>query len=167
MSQELVKCPCCDKLVSISDLELSYRKPDPIATMDESEIYSRCRYSSDYFVCDDEYFYIRAVLPIPVHDTGRDYCIGVWVQVSQKSFSRIWDLWDDPEQSREPPFRGGLANDVHLNTESINSEVKLQLTGPTSRPVAYLVDSKSTLYAEQRCGITIHRASEYSDLCRR
>ncbi|WP_417357994.1 DUF2199 domain-containing protein [Gallaecimonas pentaromativorans] len=166
MSQELVKCPCCDKMVPANDMELTYRKPDPIASMDADEIEERCKYSSDYYVCDDEYFYIRAILPLPVKDSGREYCLGVWVQVSEKSFNKIWDLWDDPEQDKAPPFKGGLANNVHLNSESINSEIELQLIGPTSRPRVSLVDTKSTIYMEQQCGITVHRASEYSDLCR-
>lgn len=166
MSQELVKCPCCEKMVPANDVELTYRKPDAIASMSEEDIESQCIYTNDYYVCDDEYFYIRCILPLPVHDTGREYCIGVWAQVSPNSFNRIWELWDDVEQSNEPPIPGLLANDVHLNTGVENSEIEVQLTGPTSRPIITVKDEGCSLYQEQQSGITIHRSSEYSDLCR-
>jgi hypothetical protein len=166
MSQELVKCPCCEKMVPATDVELTYRLPDDIASMDEEERDSTCKYTNDYVVCNDEYFYLRCVLPLPIHDTSREYCLGVWVQVSPNSFNKVWELWDDDAQVSEPPFRGLLANNIHLNTGASNAEVMVQLTGPKTRPVVTVKDVACSLYKEQQCGITIHRSSEYSDLCR-
>jgi hypothetical protein len=70
------------------------------------------------------------------------------------------------EQAQEPPMRGLLANNVHLNTAAENADVTVQLTGPTSRPVVAMKAEDCSLYQEQQFGITIHRASEYSDLRR-
>ena len=166
MSQELVKCPCCEKMVLANNIELTYRLPDAIASMSKEDIDSRCKYTNDYVVCDNEYFYLRCILPLPVHDTGRDYCLGVWAQISPNSFNKVWELWDDPNQANEPPMKGLLANSVHLNTGVEDTEITVQLTGPTSRPSVTIQDKNCSLYQEQLCGITIHRASEYSDLCR-
>ena len=166
MSEELVKCPCCEKMVPANDVELTYRLPDDIARMDKNERESTCKYNDDYVVCKGEYFYLRCVLPLPVHDTDRTYCLGVWVQISPNSFNKVWDLWDCEQQENEPPMRGLLANNVHLNTGSENAEVMVQLTGPTTRPVVSVRDESCSLYLEQKNGITIHRASEYSDICR-
>lgn len=167
MSRELIKCPCCEKMVPANDVELVYRKPDAIASMNEDEIDDSCKYTDDYFVFDDKYFYLRCVIPLPVHDTGREYSIGAWAQVSEKGFQKVWDLWDEDDQSSEPPIKGLLANNIHLNGDNINSEVLVQLTGAKSRPVIRIKDENISLYNEQVCGITIHRASEYSDLCRK
>jgi hypothetical protein len=164
--QELVECPCCDKMVPANDMEISYRMPDVIASMEETEIENQCRYTNDYVVCNDEYFYIRCVIPLPVQEAARNYCIGAWAQVSQNSFNRIWELWDEDDQSSEPAIHGMLANDVHLNTNSENSKIEVQLMGAKSRPTITIKDSDCSLYKEQQSGITIHRASEYSDLCR-
>lgn len=166
MSQELVKCPCCDKMVPANDVELAYRFPDAIACMSEEDIESSCRYTNDYVVCDDEYYYLRCTLSLPVHDTGRDYCLGVWAQISPNSFDRVRELWDEEEQANEHAMKGLLANSVHLNTGVEDTEITVQLTGPTSRPTVTIQDQSCSLYQEQQCGITIHRASEYSDLCR-
>lgn len=166
MSQELVKCPCCEKMVQATDVELSYKLPDDIACMDEEEREESCEYTDDYVVCEDKYFYLRCILPLQVQDAGREYCIGVWVQVSPNSFNKAWELWDDKDQVSEPPMRGLLANKVHLNTGVENTEVMVQLTGPTSRPSVSVTDAACSLYKEQQYGISIHRASEYSELCR-
>ncbi|WCE28468.1 DUF2199 domain-containing protein [Vibrio sp. SCSIO 43137] len=166
MTQELIKCPCCDKMVPADGLELSYKLPDAIASMSQEDIDEHCKYTNDYVICNDEYFYIRCTIPLPVHDLGKDYAIGAWAQVSENSFGRIWQLWDDPAQSNEAPVRGLLANNIHLNSNSENSEIEIQLTGPTTRPMITIKDPECSLYKEQQSGITIHRAAEYSDLCR-
>jgi len=166
MTQELVKCPCCDKIVPADDMELSYRLPDAIACMSEDEIEEQCKYTNDYVVCNDEYFYIRCIISLPVQSSSRDYGIGAWAQVSPNSFNRIWELWSEDDQSSEPPIHGLLANDVHLNTNSEDSKIEVQLTGAKSRPMITIKDPECSLYIEQKNGITIHRASEYSDLCR-
>ena len=166
MTQKLVKCPCCEKLVPAEDMELSYRKPDAVACMDQEDIDAQCKYTDDYYACEEKYFYIRGILPLPVLEAGRNYHLGVWVQVSSNSFNKIWDLWDDKNQSNEPPIRALLANDIHLHENTQNIEVEIQLTGPTSRPNVIVKDHESSLYKEQQHGIAIHRASEYSDLCR-
>lgn len=166
MKQELVICPCCNELVPAIYMELSYRLPDSIACMSEEDIESQCRYTNDYIVCDEEYFYVRCTIPLPVQESDRDYAIGAWAQVSSNSFNRICELWSDEDQSNEPPIHGLLANDVHLNTNSENSEIEVQLTGASTRPIITIKDASCSLYNEQQSGITMYRASEYSDLCR-
>ena len=166
MNQKLVKCPCCEKLVPSDQIELAFRRPDAIAALDEEEREAKCKYNDDIYIYQGKHFFIRCVLPLPVHDTGRDYCLGVWIQVSENSFNKIWDLWDDESQSDEPPIRGLLANSVPLTEGSANAQVMVELTGPTSRPNVIVEDQNCSLYQEQTCGISIHRASEYSDLCR-
>lgn len=166
MAKELLRCPCCGKLVPPHDMELAYRLPDAIACMSQEAVDEHCKYNNDYVVCEDKYFYIRCVIILPIHDSGRDYAIGAWAQVSQNSFNRIWDLWDEEDQSSEQPIRGLLANNVHLNKNCEDSEVEVHLTGASTRPVILIKDPECSLFQEQQYGITIHRASEYSDLCR-
>jgi hypothetical protein len=153
-------------MVPENHVELVYRLPDAIACMDEDEIESSCKYTNDYVVCDDEYFYLRCTLPLPVNDTDEDYSIGVWAQISSNSFNKVWELWSDENQINEPPIAGLLANCVHLNTGVEDAEITVQLTGPKTRPVITIQDINCSLYNEQQSGITIHRASEYSDLYR-
>ncbi len=166
MNQELVKCPCCERMVNASSIELTFKKPDYIAAMSAEDIEERCRYNDDIYICDGELFYIRCILPLPVQDKGSDYCLGVWVQVSESSFEHIYNLWDEEDLTSEEPLKGLLANQVPLNDETKGVEVTVQLIGATARPIVTVKDISCSLYNEQTCGVTIHRASEYSDLCR-
>ena len=150
-----------------NDIELAYMKPDPVALMTEAQIQMQCKFTEDYYICGNGNHYLRCVLPLPITDTERDYCIGVWVKISKNNFKKIWSLWDDDKQASQPAFTGELANDVHLHDVATQgTKVEIQLTGPTSRPVITIKNKASPLYAEQHEGIQVQRASEYSDLCR-
>jgi len=50
MSEELVKCHCCERMVPANSIELTFRKPDYIASMGEEEIEENCRYNDDIFI---------------------------------------------------------------------------------------------------------------------
>jgi len=154
-------------MVPAPEVELTYGLPDFIASLSEEELAARCRYTEDCYVCDDKYFYIRGVLPLPVFGYDDDYCLGVWVQVSGKGFKKAWELQGGESQADELPLKGLLANKVHLNTLTENAEVTVQLMGATSRPVIRVVDSHCSLFEEQQNGITLHRANEYSNLGRK
>ena len=166
MVEELVKCPCCDKMVPANSIELTFRKPDYIAAMDDEDIEEKCNYNDDIFIYENESFYVRCILPLPVHDKGDSYCLGVWAKVSENDFQHIYDLWDEKDQTNEEPIDGLLANEVPLTTGSINSEITIQLIGDKSRPVVTVTNQDCSLYQEQTCGITIHRENEYSDICK-
>lgn len=165
MNQDLIKCHCCGELLSLNDVELSYKCPSAIACMTQEEIDADCKYNDDCYVCEGKYFYIRCLLPLPIIDTDMIYCIGVWAQVSENGFYRIRELWDDEKQSEEPPFKGLLANEINFHPDSENIEIVIQLTGPNTRPYIYVSNAESALYKEQELGIPVHRANEYSKLC--
>jgi len=166
MTKEFVKCPCCEIMVPADNIELSLIRPDDIAIMDEDEIEKTCRYNDEIYIYEEEYFYIRGILPLPIHDMDRDYNLGVWVQVSKNSFDRIYDLWSNENQSLEAPFEALLANNVPLTQGSKDANVQIKLMGPKTRPFVIVKDENCSLLDEQTLGIALHRASEYSDTCR-
>lgn len=163
--EELIKCPCCDKMIPTINMELSYRLPDTIANLDEGDREEQCQYNEDYVVCKGTYFYVRCIIALPLHDFGRDYGLGAWAQISPDSFNHILALRDQQDQSSEPPMRGLLANNIHLSTHCYNSEIEIRLTNSTSVPMIIIKDPQCSLYNEQQCGISIHRAIEYTELC--
>ncbi|UPG93315.1 DUF2199 domain-containing protein [Luteibacter aegosomatissinici] len=142
--------------------ELAYHRPDAVVAMDDDERAQRVRESNDICRIDNARFFLRGILPLPVHDRADGYMLGVWVEVSEGSFSRIHKLWTDPDQADEPAFDATLANEVRHHPGSLGLAVTLQLTGPTTRPSVFLVDDGHPLAVEQREGISFHRATEYT-----
>lgn len=166
MSAELVMCSCCGKFVPATNIELSFRRPDEIAAMDKDEAKKRSRFNDDVGVLDEKRYFVRCVLPLPVHESQYPYSIGAWAEVTENDFDVIWEHWTDENQSHLPTMRAVLANQVPLTKGSLACDINITMTGPTTRPKIEILDETCSLFAEQNYGITIHRASEYSDLVR-
>ena len=164
-NEELIECPCCGKQVAANDVELTFRRPDEIATMSEEDINELCLYNDEIYNLKNEKYFIRSLLPLPVHEKENRYCLGVWVQISKDDYQIIYDTWDEVDLTHMEPIPCLLANDIPLHENTNGLEIELQLMGKT-RPEIIIKDTNSSLYAEQTNGIKIHRASEYSDICR-
>lgn len=155
-------CETCGLAHDGELFELAYLRPDAVVAMTDDERAQRVRESNDICRIDKSRFFLRGTLPLPVHDRPDGYMLGVWVEVSEASFARIYALWNDADQAFEPPFEATLANEVRHHPGSIGQPVALQLTGPKTRPSVFLVDQGYPLAVEQREGISFHRATEYT-----
>ncbi|WP_445369239.1 DUF2199 domain-containing protein [Methylomonas sp. BW4-1] len=131
----------------------------------KNEREQRVQENADLSVLDGEQFFIRALLPLPVDEREAPYNLGIWVQVSQSDFERVYELWDEEDQAQEPAFAATLANDIPNHPSTCGLAASLALTGPKTRPVLTLGPAEHPLVGEQTRGITAHRAAEYSSLC--
>src|SRR5262245_9618666 len=68
------------------------------------------------------------------HRSIRRLMVGLWAEVSAEAFKRIIELWTEPDQDREAPFRGHLANVIPSYPDTLGLPVSVQLTGAKSRP---------------------------------
>ncbi|WP_176647011.1 DUF2199 domain-containing protein [Duganella sp. SG902] len=68
--------------------------------------------SSDLCIIEGKRFFIRALLPLLVKPQEYPYYIGLWVEVSQANFERVYQLWDSEDQIYEPPFSAQIANEI-------------------------------------------------------
>lgn len=156
-------CAECGESHSIELSEIFFARPDAIVTAlkdPNSEVVER----GDTCFLNGDRFFIRGVLPLPVSGRERPYRIGAWVELDAACFDRVLDLWDEECQSDEPAFPCVLANSLPNQKETVGLVAKLKLTGITTRPDILITDETHSLYAEQRNGISIHRATEYTEL---
>lgn len=166
MSQKFTECSCCGKLVPDEDIELAFRKPDDIAALSDAELEARCTYTDDVCIFDGERFFVRCVIPLPVHSRSEPYSVGAWAEISMQDFQTVQALWDELDQARAPAIEGVLANQIPLTVGSLGCRIAIHLIGPATRPRISITDETCSVYLEQMDGIQAHRASEYSDLCR-
>ncbi|MFF7065044.1 DUF2199 domain-containing protein [Pseudomonas sp. NPDC008258] len=157
-------CNECGKEHTSDDIELVFLHPDLVAALPTEIRAAEVQESSDLCILNAERFFIRATLPLPVLQRDEPYSVGVWVELRQPDFERIYELWDDPDQSSEPPFAVSLANAIPTLGDTNGLHAQLRLTGPTTRPQVVLMPSDHALAVEQTFGISIHRAHEYSAL---
>lgn len=158
-------CAECGHEHPHENLELTFRRPDAVVELSAEERDARVQENNDLCVLDGRRFFIRALLPLPVADRELPYNVGLWAEVSQKSFERVYELWNDGDQSDEPAFEATVANEIRIHPSTCGLSASLSLTGPSTRPVITLCQAEHPLFSEQSRGISAHRAAEYSSLC--
>ncbi len=78
-------------------------EPQLCAAIPEDEREARVRLSSDLCVVDDETFFIRGVLELPIHGAAEPFTLGNWVSQSRESFERYVQTFDQ-DQSGDRSF---------------------------------------------------------------
>jgi hypothetical protein len=109
-------------------------------------------------------FFIRGVLEIPVFGSDEVFGYGVWSSLSERSFDRILELWDDPRRVDEPPYFGWLSNSLPGYPETLNLKLDVVTRELELRPLLLLQDGGHPLIDEQRNGITFDRLREIAEL---
>jgi len=145
-------------------MELTFRRPDDVAALSAEERKRTVQENANLCVVEGERFFIRALLPLPVNGRELSYNIGLWVEVDESAFNRVYELWSDPDQESEPPFAARVANAIPTLPSSVGLEAALHLTGPKTRPEVLLRRVAHPLFLEQSNGISAHRAHEYTSL---
>jgi hypothetical protein len=160
---DTVKCAHCGKEHPRAELEITFKRPDAIHALPKEQRQNEVKESDDYCLTKDGRFFLRGVLPLNV--AGRDipYRLGVWVEVDDKAYRRVYALWDDADQANEPALPASLANKIPLHADTLGLAVQLKLTGPKSRPDILIPPSGHSLHREQCEGISEHRVHEYSE----
>jgi hypothetical protein len=145
-------------------MELTFKRPDDAARLSPEERREQLQESSDLCIMNGARFFIRAVLPLPVESRVDPYRIGLWVEVAQSDFERVYDLWDSEEQLSEPPIPAVVANNIPIAPGALGHAAELRLAGPSFRPDVILKPSSHPIYIEQSSGIDAHRIAEYTVL---
>jgi hypothetical protein len=138
--------------------------PDSILAVPEAERDSRCMILDEVCVIDDEHFFMRGNIQIPVHGQEARFSWTVWTSLSRGNFERALRLWDTPERANEPPYFGWLNNRLppYPNTQSLATHVHTQPVGV--RPFVELEPTDHPLAVEQREGITMARVQEIASI---
>ena len=78
-------CSSCGKVHN--DLpDIGADKPDHWFSIPESERAERCKLTPDLCEIDNQFFFVRGVIQIPVRDYDRDFGLGVWVSHKRENF---------------------------------------------------------------------------------
>jgi hypothetical protein len=155
-------CSICGK--RCDELEPAFRRPDAVFAVPEQERDRRVRQSDDFVSIDDEAFFIRGVVPIPVEDLDHPYCWGFWVKVARKHFEEYQRFFNVDPPRDHPGFEGTLANQTRHLAPTLGSPVNVGLQSGRHRPVIMLLDESHTLAQDQARGVTRSRVHTWSTL---
>lgn len=165
--QEGYLCRCCGKFHT--ELPMSYGSPVPDYCYDvpSEEQEHRIKMNEDFCIIDDEYFFIRGCIEIPVIDGEGPFIWDVWVSLSKGNFDKTNEFLEveGREQQLEPMF-GWLSTSIPCYPETINLKTMVHTRSVGVRPYIELEPTEHPLAIEQREGITIERIKQIAEqLC--
>jgi hypothetical protein len=120
----------------------------------------RCSLNSNTCVIDNEFFFVRGCLDIPVIGEEEQFSWGVWVSLSKANFDTFIGCFDQPIRSHIGPFFGWLSAALPLYPDTENLKTRAHLRDNGSRPYIEVEPTDHPLAVEQRNGIAVARVAE-------
>jgi hypothetical protein len=126
----------------------------------ESDRDIRCALGSDDCVIDEEDFFVRGCIEIPVHGESEPLSWGVWVSLSESSFKQWLEAFHMTKRSHIGPFFGWLNAWLKPYPETMNLKTRVHLRDDGIRPFIELEPTDHPLALEQRQGIDTARVAQ-------
>jgi hypothetical protein len=139
---------------------LSAAAPLYYYSIPEAQRTNRCRLDSDTCVVDEEFFFVRGCLEVPILGESEPFIWGVWVSLSRKNFDTFLRLFNEEHRSHDGPFFGWLSASLEGYPETENLKTMVHLRNRGQRPFIELEPTQHPLAVEQRSGITAERVGE-------
>jgi len=114
---------------------------------------------------DRRCFFVRGVLTLPVRDSGDVFAYGVWSSLSERSYERLLERWDDEGREDEPPYFGYLSNHLPGYPDTLGLHLAVTTRSVKLRPSFILLPRGDghPLIDEQWQGIDRDRVREIAE----
>lgn len=153
------KCHTCDEWhVGLPSPAAPY--PYPYFLVPEHERATRCVLTPDQCVVDDREFYVRASLPIHVHDVDVPLLYGVWVSLSAEHYQRFSRLLDDRARQPGESFFAWLCTPLMGYPDTLLLKTCIHVQAWPERPVVELEPTSHPLSVDYHHGVSVERALE-------
>jgi hypothetical protein len=151
------RCHACSKThKGLPDIAAD--KPDHWWGVPEAERASRIQLTEDMCILDNEHFFIRGALPIPILDRRQSFAFGVWVSQKRENFDTYLENF---ESDQIGPFFGWLCTNIrYYPVKTLQLKARAHFRGGKLRPVIELEPTDHPLAVDQREGITLAKAWE-------
>jgi hypothetical protein len=152
-------CACCGQEIGNHLPALTFEAP--VQWQDDYAGKPGALLDTDFCVINNEAFFIRTVLRIPILDSKESLEWGVWVSLSEENFERYKQVYGTDEELDEEPYFGWFCNEIHIYPKCLGIKTLVHLQGGGQRPVIELDhENPHPLCQEQHNGITLKRAHE-------
>jgi hypothetical protein len=152
------KCPTCDQWHE-GFPDVGYDQPHYAKDIVEPERSGRVFLTSDLCVLDDEFFFVRCILPLKIRGTDDDFMWGIWNSLSKANFLRYQASYDDDMSDWEPMF-GYLSNQLPQYPDTLFLKLMIQTGAKGARPSVQLEPNDHPLAMDQRDGIALEKLLE-------
>jgi hypothetical protein len=156
------KCSCCGEIHDTLPNNFGFDQPYHWGDREKSPPPDGCLINPDYCVIDEDDYFIRGVLEIPVHGSDEEFVIGVWSTLSKANFVREQQMASDLARVNEPAYFGWFANQIWQYPNTLNLKCNVISREPGQRPSILLEATDHPLSVEQRNGISHERQEQLS-----
>ncbi|GHH63716.1 hypothetical protein GCM10017774_93240 [Lentzea cavernae] len=146
-------------------LPFAYSMPEPVYWSPEVAGKPGSFLGGEQCVIENEHFFVRGRIVLPVRDAEEDLEWGVWVSLSPANFSRMAEVFENPARVQEPPYFGWLSTVLPgYEPTTLNLKTNLHTQEIGVRPLIELEPTGHPLAVEQREGITMARVQEFAEI---
>lgn len=135
----------------------SYPMPAYCHNVPATERAARTMLSADFCVVDNEFFFIRTCLEIPIHGYHEPFTWGVWVSVSRANYEIYKRGFDDPDQSGS--YFGWFDNSLPFYPDTLGLKTQANVQKDGKRPLLSLEPTDHPLSLDFQNGISLERAA--------
>jgi hypothetical protein len=155
------KCHTCG--VEHDDIPLCFGIDAPWpALVPANEFAHRVELTADQCVVDEQTFFIRGHIEIPIHDYPEPLAFSVWSSLSKQSFLKMCDRWDAPDRASDPPYFGWLCSPIAVYPNAIHLKLSVQSRPRGLIPLFTVEPTEHPLSLDQHNGITVERWHEFA-----
>ncbi len=151
------RCSTCGELHEDVPLSFAADYPDIYANMSPQDRAERTIIGSDQCVIDEEQFYIRGCMELPVHDSEEVFLWGLWALVWKEDYWEIAESWEERgREEKRGPFKGRLANSLkqHYSPDTFNLKITVKIQPVGARPLFMVEEIDHPLAIAQRNGMS-------------
>lgn len=138
--------------------DIGVDKPDYWWGVPEEERDERIELTEDTCIIDDEDFFIRGVIEIPILNENRRFGFGVWVSQKKENF---YKYIENSDSERIGPFFGWLSTNISFyQPETLLLKTMARFRGNGLRPTIEVEPTEHPLALDQHNGISLGKAWE-------
>ncbi|WP_312471347.1 DUF2199 domain-containing protein [Neobacillus sp.] len=157
-------CRCCGEFHE--ELPMSYGSDAPVYFyyMPEEERENRVEMNDDLCVIDDEHFFIKGCIEIPVLDGEGPFIWEVWVSLSETNFEETIEYWEtEGRENKLEPMFGWLSTSLPCYPDTVNHKTMVHTREVGYKPYIELEPTDHPLAVVQRDGINLNRIQEIAE----
>ncbi|MGH9754758.1 MAG: DUF2199 domain-containing protein [Blastocatellia bacterium] len=158
------QCKTCEKWHDELPMSFGVDAPYWYDVIAPEELSWRAELSSDQCIIDNQHYFVRGYIEIPVLDDLGPFVWDVWVSLSEQSFERMSELWETPGRESEAPYFGWFSTSLPGYPETLNLKTTVHTRPLGERPLIELEPTDHPLAVEQREGITMARVQEIVEI---
>jgi len=149
-------CPTCG--AEDDDIPLCFGVEAPWRSLvPEDEFARRVDLMDDLCVIDEQHFFIRGHIEIPIHDYSETLAFSVWSSLSEQSFLHITDRWEASDREQDEPYFGWLCSPIAVYPSTIHLKLSVQSRPVGLTPLFTVEPTDHPLALDQHNGISIQR----------